>query len=264
MNTKKTLSTVSALAFCAALSSHAALTPGTIINVDYGTSNGVATATTGPAGGGGFWNSNNGGFIGSGLNSGIDSNNNGIDVGSFVSGPDATGGGSSGSFGWGTPGDALQQDYIFLSGGTGTTLNGTSVGTFRRLTIFTGNGLSNGIDQGSQWDITFIGGGNADGQGLSVMVNDGGSFLIGSADGANAGTANIGNFDADNTVTFSSIDAVPTAGTGADIEFWIYTAPGGSTSALQGVQLTLVPEPSAYAMLAGFAALGFAMVRRRK
>lgn len=251
----------------------AALSVGTVVNYDFATANNPASGNvTNPGVIGSasqIWNTTNGGFNGAGGQ--VDSAGNAVNVGSFVAGG-STGASGSGFFGWGgATGNAVGQDYLFLTNdniANGNVLNGLTVGSFRRFTVFTNGGLDDGLNVNQVWNLHFLGAGNADNQGLNIMVGQGAgataTFLTGSSTGAGASTYDP-TFDGNNN-SFSINGLTPTViNGGAEFELFIFTPETATTSALNGVQLELVsvvPEPSS--ALLGLLGLGAFAARRSR
>ena len=260
-----------ALLFAAlASSAPGALTVGDYINIDYGSKAGTVGTGVSYAGAvnTGQWNTTNGGFS-SWTSTKVNSTGGAVSFGTF------SGGQTSGATGnWGNNAAAginlVGQDYVYLNNNVvaDTTLNGNSVGSYIRFTIYTPTAESNGFAVGQSWNITFSGGGDAVGQGLNLDVNDGGTIIQATLPGPTAvGTSWSGYVDGQTYTTLNGIN--PTVdGANTHIEFWMWT-PAGSTgnaanSAISGVQMQLVaiPEPSAISLL-GLGALGLAVRRRR-
>jgi hypothetical protein len=253
-----------------AASAPGALTVGDYINIDYG--NRAGTVGTGVSYAGavntGEWNTTNGGFS-SWTSTKVNSTGGSVSFGTY------SGGQTSGSAGhYGNTAAAginlVGQDYVYVnnSGAGDVTLNGNSVGSYLRFTIYTPTAESNGFAVGQSWNITFSGGGDAVGQGLNLDVNDGGTIVQATLPGPTAvGTSWSGYVDGETYTTLNGIN--PTVnGSNTEIEFWMWT-PAGSTgnaanSAISGIQMQLVaiPEPSAISLL-GLGALGLAVRRRR-
>ncbi|MEM6884598.1 MAG: PEP-CTERM sorting domain-containing protein [Verrucomicrobiota bacterium] len=223
---------------------------GDYLNIDYGP---VGVATTAPDNSGpsatGQWNAFASGFQGPG--SVVKGNGSATDVGLF--GATAVAQSLAGAFDpTGGTGDVLGQDYVFLNddGLIDDTIPvaGLAVGSYQRFTIFSANAATTGFSIGQEWNLTIIGAGNVDGQGLNILVNDGGTFVNASTPGANAGT--FSGYTADNVTTLNGINPTVNGGS-TEIEFYIYNPTGtAGTSALNGISLQLVPEPSTFALLA--------------
>ncbi|MEO0793649.1 MAG: PEP-CTERM sorting domain-containing protein [Verrucomicrobiota bacterium] len=113
----------------------------------------------------------------------------------------------------------------------------------------------NGLAPGGVYDLAFVSQGDSNGQG--------GSFTIGLDTQVSSGNGPAAALtEGLNYVTFSNIVA---DGSGEISVIWDSADPGvASFSALNGIQIAVVPEPSTYAAVLGLGVLAFAIVRRRK
>lgn len=240
----------------------AGLAVGDWFQLDYGTGNGTAVTGTGPANGG-QWNAFGGGYVGPGGSGYVDGGGQPVNIGAYT-GTSVSGG--AGAWQWGD--DALGQDYLYLNnGGAGdTNLNGVAVGSYSRMTLFTTGNLDDGLAADQTWDITFVGAGNADGQGLYILLNDGGVNRTGHNSGSSAGTFSDYTVG-ENYMTFTDVSPTAISG-GAELEFWLYTPDGSSgnvgTSAINGIQMQLkaIPEPATLGLVGLFSG-GLLFIRRR-
>ncbi|MDP4624397.1 MAG: PEP-CTERM sorting domain-containing protein [Akkermansiaceae bacterium] len=250
----------------AALASSApgAITVGTWINIDYGTRGGTPGAGVSYAGAvnTGQWNSHNGGH--SGPTTRVDSTGGAVTFGIFA-GQNSSGGVGNFNLAGGSPADLVGQDYLFLNNNVAgdVTLNGRSVGSLYRFTIYNATTETNGIALGQTWNITFSGGGDTVGQGLNLDVNNGGTIVTATLPGPTTTSPWSGYADG---VTYTTLNGIKPTENGAftEIEFWMWTPAGSATdatSAISGIQMQLVPEPSSAALL-GLA--GIALLARRR
>lgn len=208
---------------------------GQILNIDLGAMNGSPTGPGVIGAAGDQWNS----VDGSNFNDLIDSGGATVTTHFFLEG---VSGGAQGSFGYGDPGDALGQDYVFVHDNKGAEVadpnvdppitafemlpDGTAVGAFRRFTIFTdgGFGVVETLDPAKTYDLHLLGHGDQPDQGSDFMLkqSDGaGGFTYSTM--SNTGRAYDGTWVAGENYSFFPGVSPTEWGNGFEFELWLYT-----------------------------------------
>lgn len=210
------------------------------ILIDFGDT--IASTTTGL---GNSWNS----VIDSNpLSNMTDSNGGATTVDIFISGGGYGENGGAGGGGLASPSQALLGDFAVASATDDYFF--TSGTQFLELTI-------GGLDNTEVYELNFFGTRDTAATRETIYSVTGGGSTVLQTSGTGAGSSGTGN---DNTI--ASISGLsPNA---SDQIVFSFTTDNSTFGYLGAMSISVVPEPSAYGLIAGALALGWIMVRRRR
>lgn len=235
-----------------------------VLNVDFGTGNGVHSGAGVIGSAGDVWNGIGGGqgFNGAGTLDDPTGADSGIGV--FRAGPEN--GESSGSFQFGS--DSLGQDYSFITSSEPATFliptTTIQASVAQRFTLFTPGGTADGLDATKTYDLYLIGHGDQVDQVANFALKDAANnYTV----ALQTGRLFDGTYvEGENYSVFRDIAPTSFGGGGLEFDLYFFALEGSATSAgFNGIQLverSSVPEPSSLALLsiAGLAGL----IRRRR